>query len=601
MADTETLGTSAVERLISRTDYLVPYISKKDKEPSWDGFIYAYHHASNNHPKDDLVGRAPVQVKGTENPVSTSYTVDISDLRNYLEDGGTIFFVVYITDNDEAVYYECLLPFELKQILKKHGEQNTYSIHLQKFPADKKEISDLVLNFIQNRDKQRAAIHAEEVSFDSLAKTGELDTISFGFTTVNQEKYHSLRMPMDYFFDHDLYLYAKFPHGLILPVEHIDRVTVAVKELNKTVSVDGKQYYSSYKIMFKRNTEEILFGKSLRLVNDSHQHTSKLTFTPKGNLTQRITDEEFIISALEACGAEFDGKFLPIFNCKPEEIAQFNLQMRKEHLSFLKDCKSVFDQMHVKRELDCGNMQKEDDYNLRRLVSAIHEKNLVRLKDIGQIAGKYNVGNIALLVFALKDTDSGLFRMYDFFDAPLEFRGVDQNQKEFPSIPCIRLKADELLNFDNIDSSVILEKIKEVPYSEPFENELTLFMLEVLKAYDSLKLPSHSFLRLASEINEYIAEQSKCDDRSVIELNRLQIKKRSVELTSSDLNELQDIINRALSKKQDNILTGAYILTGQLAEARRHLELLPDDEKTQFINYPICKFTDWNSEDKSAV
>lgn len=139
MSNKEILGVSAVERLVSRTDYLEPFINRNDREPSWDGFINVYNHAG-NHSKHDMVGRVYVQVKGhgceDVDVVRKSFAVDMADLRNYLQEGGTIFFVVYITDKEEIVYYNSLLPYELKEIINKYSKQNSYSIRLKPFPQN---------------------------------------------------------------------------------------------------------------------------------------------------------------------------------------------------------------------------------------------------------------------------------------------------------------------------------------------------------------------------------------------------------------------------------------------------------------------------------
>lgn len=44
--------------------FSVPWISEGDREPSWDGFIYAY--SNKNQAKKNLMGRAAVQVKGKQ-------------------------------------------------------------------------------------------------------------------------------------------------------------------------------------------------------------------------------------------------------------------------------------------------------------------------------------------------------------------------------------------------------------------------------------------------------------------------------------------------------------------------------------------------------
>ena len=96
--ETEILATSVVKKRIAQTKYLSPFINEGDKEPSWDGFIYAYNDSSKR--KDKLAGRAAVQVKGLQRKnlrqKSISYSMDKADLENYRSDGGIILFVVYI-------------------------------------------------------------------------------------------------------------------------------------------------------------------------------------------------------------------------------------------------------------------------------------------------------------------------------------------------------------------------------------------------------------------------------------------------------------------------------------------------------------------------
>lgn len=98
------LGITKLEEAIAKTDYLDSNIARKDKEPSWDGNVEVYNTAGNVHSKADLAGIAKVQVKGhIENNTtkkSIMYPVEISDMRNFLTDGGTIFFVIYVSDKD---------------------------------------------------------------------------------------------------------------------------------------------------------------------------------------------------------------------------------------------------------------------------------------------------------------------------------------------------------------------------------------------------------------------------------------------------------------------------------------------------------------------
>ena len=94
----ETISVNAVKNSIVTSDILDQFISENDKEPSWDGHIYIYK--NKNKRKSELKGRIPVQVKGKEcNDFSNNkikYVISISDLKNYLNDGGIILFLVYI-------------------------------------------------------------------------------------------------------------------------------------------------------------------------------------------------------------------------------------------------------------------------------------------------------------------------------------------------------------------------------------------------------------------------------------------------------------------------------------------------------------------------
>ncbi|MEE0808200.1 MAG: DUF4365 domain-containing protein, partial [Acutalibacteraceae bacterium] len=96
----EMMGVGFAKLAIAKTDYLVPHINDNDKEPSWDGDVEVYRKAGDTHAKSDLMLKVPVQIKGhKENNLrkqSIKYQIALSDLRNYLNAGGTTFMVVYV-------------------------------------------------------------------------------------------------------------------------------------------------------------------------------------------------------------------------------------------------------------------------------------------------------------------------------------------------------------------------------------------------------------------------------------------------------------------------------------------------------------------------
>ena len=101
----ETLSISAVRDSIDVCKYLQQYIESNDKSPSWDGYVNIYD--GTDKAKAHMKGRMPVQVKGKEctdhSAEAISFSADVSDLRNYLYDGGAMYFVVLIDPSTYAL------------------------------------------------------------------------------------------------------------------------------------------------------------------------------------------------------------------------------------------------------------------------------------------------------------------------------------------------------------------------------------------------------------------------------------------------------------------------------------------------------------------
>lgn len=140
--DLEKIATSAIVSSISKTDTLSGFINDGDKEPCWDGNIYI--HENSRHSKKNIK-RIPTQVKGKDVKTKSvkdkiKYRVKYDDLKAYMMDGGTLFFVVYIEkETGEAlqIYYADLLPIRIMKILEQ--TQDSYSIDFFSFPSDNKE------------------------------------------------------------------------------------------------------------------------------------------------------------------------------------------------------------------------------------------------------------------------------------------------------------------------------------------------------------------------------------------------------------------------------------------------------------------------------
>ncbi len=587
MSNTEIRGVSPLNLLIARTDYLIPEIKQGDRELSWDGFIYAYHHAGDNHSKDDLMGRIPIQVKGHKcKNIETerkSYSTEISDMRNYLQEGGTIFFVIFMTDDIEEIYYCTLLPYELKLILKDYGNQKTRTIDLKPFPTDKKEISRLIMNIIRDRDLQRAAIMSEIVTLEDIEKSGLTHTVSFGCMTINENSSD----PLEYIINHGTYLYVDIAYGISLPVQHIENVSVSIMK-QENVYVGNRLFYNCYYVLNDKDYLTFGFGKSIKISIPKKQgYQGKIEYNSKGTLSERIIDAEFMISVIKNGNITIKGT--PFFDfLKVNDISAY-----ENHLEQLIKVQKLLQLLNVKKELDFDSITEHDEKKLAKLVFAIVDQNLVPLNDTQELFGMFKISNVKLLVCAIKDYDSGLYKIYDALLSPIKFKGIDIEGNEYDSSLCLALGVDWLINYDNVDYDIVLQKLSEVPYSVRYCEQLTIFLLQVLKLYDSLNLPNHPLLSLSKRIITLIKEKFTGNEPISNTLNALQITRRERELTVKEIAILEIIISDPTNKTKYNILTGTYLLLDNQEQAQQSYLRMTESEQREFDSFPINRFRNW--------
>lgn len=96
-------AVKAVEHQILISKLLFPKLSVGDKYPSWDGeiLVYSDERSRNKQMRTNIVGRIPVQVKGTKvnsfSEKERKFSLEVDDLRNYLNDFGVLYFLVEMT------------------------------------------------------------------------------------------------------------------------------------------------------------------------------------------------------------------------------------------------------------------------------------------------------------------------------------------------------------------------------------------------------------------------------------------------------------------------------------------------------------------------
>lgn len=594
------MATTAIKERLAFCEGLSPYINERDKEPSWDGNIYVYPNSDNK--KAELIAKIPVQVKGKKKNISKktnylSFSTDIADLKNYLTDGGVIYFVVAIGDDkSRVIFYKSLLPFDLQRILKNTGRAKTKNINLHKLPDNDDAIRQIFLSFAADKKRQASQVVWTEKQAKDAVKNGA--TFKFHIQTKNTVKnqFELIREATLQSF----YLYAETKDGFEIPFHKIEDSNgiVANTIINTPVIVGDKKYYDKIEFGFKNGKSFITIGNAIRIpIAEEGEAPRRQTFkyTIAGTLSERIIDSDFIL-ALSNC-KKFRIGDLEIIDdvCidRAEEIDRLH-QLNED----LKMIKSTLDYYGVHTELDIDNLTNGEYQIINDLALAVdgntvhfNEKNLPNL-----FHSNKKIGNIVIRFQAKKDENSDGYRLTSAFsdNAHVTVKFVYSNKgKERIISPWslfLHMKADDFL-CSNIEYSTILNSVQAML---PEDILLTLsisdteclgannMLLEAIAAYDSQIKKDNALLQFAIDIATIIYSKT---NEPIALINMLQAVKRQRPFTNDEIAILVSLRN---IKKQTNIIKCAVsILLGEADIAKKLLDELADAEKKQITAYPI--------------
>ncbi|MEE1251029.1 MAG: hypothetical protein UHU19_17630 [Lachnospiraceae bacterium] len=577
--DIEKLATSAIEDAIAKTDYITPYVNSGDKEPCWDGYFYAYTDTSKKN--EFYIGKVPVQVKGQKCREFAGnehkYLVRVTDLKNFRIEGGTIYFVVQINDSgDKKIFYNALLPFELNKMLSEAGRKNKITVKMYEFPQDKNEITNIILNFVRDKESQVLLRNGKNISVEEIVKRIGLDKCSFTFSYTGLGC--NSKEPYKYLFEHDVYLYAECKDlNLKVPIDHMWRAEICKTELDGEVRVGDIIYYNGYEVFHKPEGDEIHIGKSIKFIirNDG---TSKVQYKLSGNLNERIVAEEMLIELIKEKAVFVNNVRLEI-NPSEDELETFELQKSEAHLEHLKTVKEILDSLGVNEPLDCENLTEKDEEYIKMLIlSQKHNEkigfNNMHIPPIAYV----QIGNLKILLH-FKEQDDGKYIIENYCDCNIGVAGEYTDGTKFPTSKYTLLMAEDFATISNLNFEIIVDELIQI--NNPGHISRTIFtLLEMLKAYDVKKnqMLLDSVIRLADWLKQV-------DGTDVSLVNLLQSYYRKRELNEDEENKLEDVIARNRENRQ--ICAAANILLGNSKRARSIINALSDKQKKVFEEYPI--------------
>lgn len=582
----EKIAVNEIEEVILNADLLYPNINKGDKEPSFDGFVYAYR--NNKKTKDCLECRVPVQVKGKiesdQSKREIKYPIEISDLRNYLNEGGVVYFVVYISEDKskKTIYYTELAPLKIEGILKEAKEAKTKSIKLKRFPNKKDSVEAIFLNYEINKKHQFSFIGNKLFSIEELKNTDRIEEIKIMMPVIGNKP------PEDNLYDLDIYLYAKLKGSNIFqPVLETPGVVFANVNKKKDIRVGDKTYYNNIQLYSDSKGMKITrIGNSISITENAEDEDKRaFLFDIVDDLDKALIDLEFFIEFAKK-GECYIGELKYLF---PGEIDDSKVENYKNTLQRLQDFKTLLKYLNINKQVKIKSL-KQDEYNsIYFLKKALVDKSIIHgLNPNLKALTKVVIGDINLMLFfdRFDKKKPDTYRIYDFFTNKIHLTYTDSEKKKYFISQFTCLNKDDFLECDNIVYNNILKSIKEVGTNNINILYTNNLMLELIKAYDVKS--NIVYLDAAKKIGKWLKKDSnKQLDEEIIELNLLQIVKRKRKFTKKEIDVLKNI---ALNGKNNFYKFAAYLLLEDKENYIRLYNRLTNKEKDSFMEFPISKF-----------
>ena len=582
----EESATTALKAALLRCPILDSYIDSNDKTPSWDGTVFVYK--SENTKKENLAGRVPIQIKGTEKVIvsdTATFSCSVADLNNYYKDGGCVFFLISVdlSSGYSRIFYKTLLVVDLDKIIKGAGKQKTSTIHLNLFPTEANEISSIFMGFTDNVHKQMGFIGKDIPTFESLEASGaEITSLTFtasgiGLTLDEIPKFLST---------HDFYLYAKVK-GLDVDVP-IDKVTNAIisKPVDGEVRIKDRCFFSAYRVVYENGNPIIRIGRGISVALKAEKNRITVHTDSPDTLSDFIIEVDFFIELVEQGELTLNGVTIPLNGASLSD-----LQERKKNLEYCKDVKKMLDYLGVTEELLLNDLSENDEKNLRNFTGAVLYNRKIGFPNMeqDQFYGAFKIANLVIWIWAKRQSD-GMYSIDSFFKSHQIALFTDDDvdlKKPIQTSQFVLFDKKGLVHISNMDYEMVYSDISQTPPSPEYCTKVNFLVLDMIGAYDEQTKHDEKLLNLAEKICDWLKSIESMIDPEVLLLNKLQITKRRRTLSMSEIIELAKLTDNSYPPATR---CGAYLLMDADEEAQKSFDELPLIAQEDFLKYPICHF-----------
>lgn len=572
----EDKGINAVSEYLSDIGYIKPYLSSNDKTPMWDGSLFVYKSKEDfNNERFDY--RIPVQVKASEFdgdvfPKTTSFSIEVTDLQNYLKDGGLVFFKVLVKGKEKEVYCSFLTKPRIEDIISSCKEQMTKSVSLSKAPQNGNEVLEklkriyilrdhslLDLSTLENRSDYKFRIQLEHLSLDT-----------------DPQEYLATHY-VDALFSLDGVPGEFYPKGGPVKIESSTSII-------KDVTIGGHAYFNSFAITYKNDGKHFIAGGFDIIISYDSSPKPQTTI----HVVLKASTLGDVINELNSIQSFMHHKSINFgnikFDFKEHDFSSAPQKECEESLQYWNDVKKLFAVLKVKPSFAPDKLNEEDNRQLETLIHGILHRNIV-YGDYGEShLSTFDIGSQKILVYAehLQGREFKLFDIYEHLCA----RYVDEDGNHRPT-PILSLIFEQKTLPSNVQLDKIVQTYKSYKKKNPqISLRANMDLLNMLNHYD--RCHDKKVLKAAIEIATWLKNEknSTIGNRNITLLNYLQAIKRQ-KGTFNDM-EMQKLYRLKTTDNTENF--ARYLLLGNKEKALSYLAKISENDLDFLKTLPIYHF-----------
>ncbi|MGI0312199.1 DUF4365 domain-containing protein [Streptococcus pneumoniae] len=577
---TETLGVSYLSTFIDKHELLQSYFESNDKTPVWDGEIHVLKSLSEK--KDEILGKVPVQIKTTrqKKDVLKSFSLDTRDLELYKPNGGVVLFVVWLNEDNglRDIYYKSLPPLSIKNLLKKsklkNKSTNRKKLSIEIFKLDEKKMYPMLVDFINNSQKQYSFINVEGISVEDIP-----DDKTLKFYFYGQEKEEIF----NYQEEHDLFIYYLDPiTGIEIPLENTIKIVETEEETDLIIKIGDYVFQDVKRHRFPDGSVQLHFGESFTMSFDIKKKQFKFNYTRPDLLSKAIKCTQVFQELGKIGYFTLNGNKIELDERSIKDISSLDLEA---DIKGLLKISNFMKKMGIQKDVDLSCFDKQSQRNLNILYSGLVLKKKVALNYNESKLLHLNIANIHIItLYSFLSDKNGT--MIDIFTETPWCREGETEDEDYLDISIFEVfEPNDWLKIDNCKiDSVIASYQRLVDNKLKYEGaDRTILKIVIAADMAEDKTKRELLLNWAQCLSDWNLKYSKNCEMAII--NDLQIKSRVRKLNSKETETLTNI----LVNSNDNyeLCFGSSVLLKSKPQADLFWNKLDNETKERYKDFPI--------------